>query len=120
MGWNDYGIYAPGAHDPDNPHCGCLKCYDPDWWFFGEHFGGYMEEEPARLWIDVRPPCNPQDGDVWIARGELRTWRGRQWDPPWTPPSDVPECYPKPGRRKKVEVERESGELYEEWLAKQK
>lgn len=63
--------------------------------------------DPPRMWIDLAPPEFPEKGDVWIRLGEWRVWNGG-WDPPWIAPL-------KRGRRKK-KVERESGELYEEWL----
>lgn len=79
MGWNDYGVYAPGAHDPGNPHCGCLDCYDPD--FGGHEMSG---DDLQRMWIDLIPPEFPEKGDVWIRLGEIRTWNGG-WDPPLVP-----------------------------------
>lgn len=83
-------------------------------------------EETKRMWIDVRPPERPEKGDCWIRMGELRTWDGFDWNPPWLPPQvTMPPGYPKAGprkgrpRRKKVsDEERESGELYEEWLSR--
>lgn len=61
-------------------------------------------EEPARMFIDTRPPVNPETGDVWIRFGEWRTWNGG-WDPPWEPEREVmPLWYPKPGRRKKIKA----------------
>lgn len=69
-------------------------------------------DDPPRMWIDLIPPDYPEKGDVWIRLGEWRTWNGG-WDPPFTPEL-------KRGRRRgrtmKIQVERESGELYEEWL----
>lgn len=62
--------------------------------------------DPPRMWIDKLPPPAPASGDVWIRFGELRTWNGKGWDPPWVPPPKpkvkikIPPHYPKVGRRK--------------------
>lgn len=59
-------------------------------------------EEPARMFIDIRPPPDAKNGDCWICRGEIRTWKDGAWTPPWDPPDDMPPGYPKPGWRKGV------------------
>lgn len=72
-----------------------------------------------RMFIDAMPPDDPQDGDVWIARGTLRKYHAG-WDPPYDPPPPPPEpppfeltdeevlaIYPKRGRRSRKQDEKQ-------------